>query len=161
MGPIEHTRYVLYSRLPPRRGIEALVDFSDRRPQIWTETCDPKVYRVHSVGTSDAEVTEGVSYAWSRERYDWSQPGIVTLDQLESNVALPGGRIRYSVLPFGEGSRIECDRRRIFRGIRGRLAGTVMVLLGAPILRRQLAVGLRRYERLTGPPSDIPGGVLG
>lgn len=149
MGPIEHTRYVLHSRLPPERVIEALVDFSDRRPRIWTETCDPKVYRVHRVGTSDAEVTEGVSYAWSRERYDWSEPGVVTLDQLDSNVAQAGGRIRYSVVPHDGGSRIECDRRRLFRGIRGRLAGTVMVLLGARILRRQLAVGLRRYERLT------------
>lgn len=148
MGPTERTRWVLDSELAAERVIEALVDFSPRREVIWKETCDPAVYRVHAVGHSWAEVTEGVSYAWSRERYDWSEPEVVTLTQLESNVAEPVGTIRYTVtgMPSG-GSRITCERYRVFRGVRGRVAGTFMVTAGRWILRRQFEASLRRVAR--------------
>ncbi len=125
MGPTERTHWQLDVPLSPERVMAALVDFSPRREVIWKETCDPAVYRVHAVGDTWADVTEGVSYAWSRERYDWSEPGLVTLTQLEGNIAVPVGTIRYAItqLPDG-GARIACERYREFRGLRGRLLGT-------------------------------------
>jgi hypothetical protein len=94
MGPSEHTRWQLDTSLTAGQVTAALVDFSPRREVIWKKTCDPAVYRVHGVGHTWAEATEGVSYAWSRERYDWSVPEVVTLTQLESNIAEPVGTIR-------------------------------------------------------------------
>jgi hypothetical protein len=145
MGPIEHTRWQLDTSLTADQVTAALVDFSARREVVWKETCDPAVYRAHAVGNDWAEVTEGVSYAWSRERYDWSMPGVVTLTQLESNIAEPVGTIRYAIssLPDG-GARIVCDRYRVFRGLRGRLMGTFMVLFGSRILRNQFRGSLKR-----------------
>ena len=145
MGPIERTRWQLDTPVSSDAVTGALVDFSPRRQVIWKETCDPAVYRVHAVGHSWAEVTEGVSYAWSRERYDWSVPEVVTLTQLEANIAEPVGRIRYTVSPLPEGgTRIVCERYRVFRGFRGRLLGTLMVLFGAPILRGQFRKSMDR-----------------
>ena len=147
MGPTEHTRWQLDVPLPPARVLAALVDFSPRREVIWRETCDPAVYRVHGVGDTWAEVTEGVAYAWSRERYDWSEPGVVTLTQLEANIAEPVGTIRYTVTPLPDGgARIVCDRYRVFRGPRGRVLGTFMVLFGARILRSQFRVAMDRVS---------------
>ena len=148
MGPTERTRWVLDYPLPAEAVRDALVDFSPSRELIWKETCDPAVYRVHSVGHSWAEVTEGVSYAWSRERYDWSEPEVVTVTQLESNIAEPVGIIRYTVagMPNG-GSRITCERYRVFRGPRGRVAGSLMVLAGRWILRYQFRIALDRVAR--------------
>jgi len=145
LGPIERTRWQLDTPVAAEAVIAALVDFSPRRQVIWKETCDPAVYRVHAVAHNWAEVTEGVSYAWSRERYDWSVPEVVTLTQLDSNIAEPVGTIRYAVsaLPEG-GTRIVCERYRVFRGSRGRLLGTVMVLFGASILRRQFQGSMGR-----------------
>jgi hypothetical protein len=145
MGPIEHTRWQLDTPLAADVVIAALVDFSARRQVIWKETCDPAVYRVHAVGHTWAEVTEGVSYAWSRERYEWSVPEVVTLTQLDANIAEPVGRIRYTVasLPDG-GARVVCERYRVFRGLRGRVLGTLMVLFGPQILRRQFQASLDR-----------------
>lgn len=145
MGPIEHTRWQLDTPLAAEVVIAALVDFSARREVIWKETCDPAVYRVHSVGHTWAEVTEGVSYAWSRERYDWSVPEVVTLTQLDSNIAAPVGRIHYNVasLPDG-GARVVCERYRVFRGLRGWVLGTFMVTFGPQILKRQFRVSLDR-----------------
>ena len=106
------------------------------------------MYQVHAVGDTWADVTEGVAYAWSRERYDWSHPGVVTLTQLEANIAEPVGTIRYTIsaLPDG-GARIVCDRYRVFRGPRGRLLGTFMMLFGGRILRSQFRIALRRVEK--------------
>jgi hypothetical protein len=145
MGPAEHTRWQLDTPLSMEAVTDVLVDFSPRREVVWKETCDPAVYRVHAVGDDWAEVTEGVSYACSRERYDWSLPGVVTLTQLESNIAEPVGTIRYAIssLPDG-GARIVCDRYRVFRGLRGRLMGTFMVLFGSGILRAQFRESLKR-----------------
>lgn len=148
MGPTERTHWELDSPLSIEAVTAALVDFSPRREVVWKETCDPAVYRVHAVGGDWAEVTEGVSYAWSRERYDWSVPGVVTLTQLESNIAEPVGTIRYAIssLPIG-GARIVCDRYRVFRGLRGRLMGTFMVLFGPRILRMQFRGSMERVAR--------------
>ena len=148
MGPTEHTRWQLDTPLAADVVISALIDFSPRRQVIWKETCDPAVYRVHAVGHTWAEVTEGVSYSWSRERYDWSVPEVVTLTQLDSNIAEPVGTIRYTVAsqPDG-GARIVCDRYRVFRGARGRVLGTFMVLFGPRILRMQFRESLKRVVK--------------
>lgn len=148
MGPTEHTRWELETALSAQAVTDALVDFSPRREVIWKETCDPAVYRVHGVGNTWAEVTEGVSHAWSRERYDWSEPGVVMLTQLDGNIVEPVGTIRYTIttLPDG-GSRIVCERYRRFRGGRGRMLGTFMVLLGPRVLRSQFRGSLERVLR--------------
>jgi hypothetical protein len=147
MGPTERTHWELDTPLAADVVMSALVDFSPRRQVIWKETCDPAVYRVHAVGDTWAEVTEGVSYAWSRERYDWSEPAVVTLTQLEANVAEPVGTIRYTVAPLPDGgARIVCERYRVFRGARGRALGTLMVVFGSRILRSQFRIALGRVE---------------
>jgi hypothetical protein len=128
--------------------IAALIDFSDDRARIWAETSHPAVYRVHGVGGTWAEVTEGVPFSWSRERYEWSTPGTITLDQIESNVAIPAdGWIAYTVTasPAGDGSQIHCDRTRSFRLTpRGLVVVAIMRTLGPRIFRRQFAISLRR-----------------
>jgi hypothetical protein len=151
MGPVERTRWQLDVPLAAETVIDALVDFSPRRAVVWKETCDPAVYRVHAVGNSWAEVTEGVSYAWSRERYDWSEPDVVTLTQVEANIAEPVGTIRYSISGQpGGGTRIVCERYRVYRGVRGRILGTFMVLFGPRVLRSQFLVAMQRVAREDG-----------
>jgi hypothetical protein len=141
----EHTTWVLDTLLPPASVVAALVEFGPDRPRIWNETTHPKVFRVHEVGPTWAIVTEGVPSAWSRERYDWSTAGRVSLGQLDSNVALPGGTITYTITPAGSGSRVTCDRIRSYRGTPdGLLAWAFMRLVGRLILRWQFARGLAR-----------------
>ncbi len=127
--------------------LEALIDFGPLRPRVWPETSHPRVYRVHRLAAHEAEVTEGTPTTWSRERYDWSDPGVVTLTQLESNVS-QNGFIRYRIVEDGAGTLIVCDRHREFYGVRGRVAGAVMTVFGAIILRRQLRSGIERSIRL-------------
>jgi hypothetical protein len=148
MGPTEHTHWELETLLSPMAVKGALVDFSPRRQVVWKETCHPAVYRVHAMGETWAEVTEGIRRAWSRERYDWSKAGIVTLTQLDSNIAEPVGTIRYTISPQdGGGAHVACERYRRFRGLNGRIRGTFMVAFGPRILRWQFRLGLDRVAR--------------
>ena len=141
----EHTTWMLKSDRSAEVVTSALVDFGPNRVAIWPETSHPRVYALHAVGPTWAEVTEGIPFSWSRERYDWSTPGRVVLDQLDSNVALPGGRIAYAITDSTGGCTVACDRRRRFRRTpRGLLAGTIMRLVGARILRWQFEKSLRR-----------------
>ena len=140
---------MLRLELPPDAVLQALVDFSPERQRVWRETSHPAVYRIHEVRETQADVTEGIPFSWSRERYDWSRPGIVTLTQLESNVAR-NGTITYEIEPDGSGSRITCTRHREFFGARGRVAGTVMRLIGPVVLKRQLRAGLERSRQPLG-----------
>jgi len=146
-GPLEDMRYELTISASSADVLLALTDFGPMRPQIWPETSHPRVYRIHEAGEVTADVTEGVPQAWSRERYDWSQPGIVTLTQIDSNVSR-NGRIRYWLTPSSTGTHIVCERHREFYGLRGSLAGTLMNAVGAQILRRQLRSGIERSGRL-------------
>lgn len=148
-GPSERTHWELEHALPPDGVLAALVDFSERRSSIWIETSHLAVYRVHAVGPDWADVTEGIPAAWSRERYDWSVPGLVILSQLAGNIVESMGTIRYRIEARGGdgGSHITCDRERHYRGdLNSRLRGALMQTAGGPILRRQFRLGLDRWE---------------
>lgn len=87
-------------------------------------------------------------FTWSRERYDWSQPGVVRLTQTDSNVAVPVGTIEYRLTDTPAGCHITCERLRKFMPTpRGRIAHLIMTRFGARLLRSQLRAGFDRYER--------------
>src|SRR5262245_53630483 len=105
----------------PERVIGALTDFSSKRLQLWPNL-DGK-YEPEGYGGTSAAVTEGSAAfggVWERSHYDWSRPGTVRIDVLESNTFEPGSYWLYQVTPKpGGGSHVhmEFDRRpRNFKG---------------------------------------------
>jgi hypothetical protein len=136
--------------VPPDRFIAALTDFSDRRPDLWPGL-DTKFFKVHRVGDTWAEVTEGTDVlggVWARERYDWSQPGIVRLTLLDSADFEPGTVTEYRVTPAaGGGCHVVVDFRRIARSLRGRLVGVLVQVAGARRFQGELRTALDRLGR--------------
>jgi hypothetical protein len=131
----------------PKRVIDALLDFSDRRPDIWPGLAR-EFYEVYSVGETSAEIREGSSKpikVWARERYDWSVPGVVRWDVLDSNFCLPGSYVEVRVEPKqGGGSHVELEWNRTPSNAKGRLAVGVMKVAGPSILRSYMTKTLRR-----------------
>ena len=129
------------------RFIAALTDFSDRRPELWPGL-DTKFYRVHQVGDTWAEVTEGTDVlggVWGHERYDWSQPGLVRLTLLDSADFRPGTTIDYRVTPGARGGcHVAVDFQRIAKSLRGRFVGAVVQLTGARRFAGELRTALSR-----------------
>jgi Polyketide cyclase / dehydrase and lipid transport len=137
------------TQVPAQRFIAALTDFSPARAEVWPNI-DAEHLTVHEVGDDWAEVTEGSSFAggvWERNRYDWSQPGTVRVQTLESNTWRPGSSWRYRVEPAGTGSRIQVtvDRRPLTP--KGRLVAALLVVLGRRVLRRDLERVLATLDR--------------
>jgi hypothetical protein len=143
------TRIVLDldSPCPAKRVIEALTDFSDRRPEVWPGLAK-EFFEVYSVGETSAEVREGSTMpikVWARERYDWSTPGTVRWTVMESNFCTPGSGVAVSVTEGRDGgSHVHLEWERHPSNARGRVAIVFMRLAGRQILRNYLGGVLTR-----------------
>src|SRR6266705_3036014 len=90
----------------PERVQAALLDFSERRPEMWPGI-EPSLYEVYSVGETSAEIKEGSKLpgttVWARERYDWSTPGLITWTVEESNFCAPGSHVSAAIARRSDG----------------------------------------------------------
>ena len=124
------------TNIPPELIRRALLDFTDRRPDIWPQL-DRKTYRVHWVGDTEAEVTEGSPFpkVWSREHYDWSHPTTITWTAVESNFCVPGSHIAMDIAPDGSGgSKVAVNWDRTAANLRGRINLAVVAAGGNRLL---------------------------
>jgi hypothetical protein len=142
-------QFTATTSVSPEDVLAACVDFSARRPEIWT-SIDPKVYRVLSLGETSAEVIEGsvvMGGVWARERYDWST-GRVRAEVVESNIFKPGSSWELRVRPGKDGgSDIEWISDRQMKGLKGGLTALIMKPLGKKLLAKNLATTLAILER--------------
>jgi hypothetical protein len=81
----------------PGQVLQALTDFSERRPRIWHRTLDPTAYELLELGDTWAiarESTAGSPF-WVVERYDWSDPTVVRWVDVETSWGgLGSGQVR-------------------------------------------------------------------
>ena len=127
------------SDVPAETVLSAITDFTDARPKLWPNI-DPGVYKVHDLGHDWADVTEGSKIAggvWAHERYDWSVPGVVRATVQESNI-FRSGFWEMKITATGEATRIEILQDRQAKGLKGRLLGAMMVLMGRRVYRQGL-----------------------
>jgi len=129
------------SPLGPEAVVANLVDFGERRPALWP-AIDPSVYRVHGVGEGWAEVTEGSAVfggIWARERYEWSEPGVVQATIQDSNFWHPGGTWTLRAEPGPDsGSRLTVVRDRRAKNAKARVLESLMRVAGARMLAGEL-----------------------
>lgn len=138
----------LETSVAPDRVRAALLDFSDRRTELWPGI-EPSLYHVYSVGTTTAEVKEGSRMpgmaVWAVEHYDWSDPELVTWTVRESNFCAPGSYVsaRITGRPGG-GSRVHVVWNRRPTSFGGRVAALlIMATRGAPV-----AASFRRTAKM-------------
>jgi hypothetical protein len=147
--------------LRPEQVRAALLDFSERRPEIWP-SITPRLYEVRTVGESTAEVKEGTRLAgrdfWEVARYDWSDPATVRWTVLESNFCKPGSFLTATLERLDDGgTRVRIHWERTGSTPFGRFACRLIVLTrGKPVAEsfRKAFRGLERdagsAERATG-----------
>ncbi|HJR46056.1 MAG TPA: hypothetical protein VJ927_10675 [Actinomycetota bacterium] len=139
------------SRLSPDQVVQALTDFSPRRPQMWTGITS-SYYEVHSVGDSEAHVREGTKQGpldvWAKEHYDWSTPGVVSWTVEESNFCTPGSYVKATITPRDDGgSDIRCEWERTPTTFMTRLVFVMLKLTGGKAIEASMRKGLANYER--------------
>jgi hypothetical protein len=130
---------------PPDAVREALLDFSERRPDLWPGLPADQ-YKVYEVGETWAEIREGYrGQIWVRERYDWSVPGKVRLTVVDSGFAKPGGYVVVDIEPAaGGGSALHITWVRWGKGVFGKLFVGLMALTRGAAIRRSFQMGLAR-----------------
>jgi hypothetical protein len=131
--------------LTPDAVTDALTDFGPRRLELWPNL-DAKLFKLHSVDGSQADVTEGSSFLggiWERLHYDWSTPDQVRLDVLEGNATKPGSFWEYRMRRVAEDRTevsLEVDRRG--RGAKGALLVVLLRVFGKKIFAADLRKSL-------------------
>ena len=69
----------------PEQYVAGLTDFGPGRAELFGNSADGDL-EVHSVGATEADVTEGSGGVWERLQYDWSDPKRVVLTTTDSNL---------------------------------------------------------------------------
>lgn len=141
--------------LPPEQVIGALLDFSERRPEVWPGL-EPSLYEVYSVGDTEAEIKEGSKLPgakfWAREHYDWSTPGTVTWTVRDSNFSAPGSYVSATVTPKGGGgSHIHVVWDRTPTSFVGRLVMAVIRRTKGKPVAASIKKALDKLERSANP----------
>ena len=68
----------------PEQYVAGLTDFGPGRAELFGNSADSYL-KVHSMGATEADVTEGSGGVWERLHYDWSDPDRVVLTTTDSN----------------------------------------------------------------------------
>jgi hypothetical protein len=143
-GKEEHMARIQFEVESPREPdvvLAALVDFSERRPELWP-AIDPEVYRVHEASPSSALVTEGTDVMggiWATELYEWNGSGTVRATIQESNYWHPGGTWELAAAPRkGGGSTLTVTRDRRGKNAKARVFELMMRFMGARVLAKEL-----------------------
>jgi hypothetical protein len=131
---------------PPEAIRSALLDFSERLPELWPGLPQAQ-YEVYEVGDTWAEIREGYRgpISW-RERYDWSVPGRIEWTAVDSGFGTPGSYVVWEIeLAEGGGSRHHIIWDRQGKSVFGKLFVALMVLTQGVAIRRSFEMGLARF----------------
>jgi hypothetical protein len=132
--------------LTPSQYIAGLTDFSPGRDKVFSNSADDYL-KVHRVGPTDADVTEGSGRVWERLHYDWSNPERVVLTTTDSNVW--GGASGY-VYTFGRApdgaTVVNVDITRQGKNAKGHLLAVVLGSVGRGVLKKSFVNSVRAIE---------------
>jgi hypothetical protein len=137
--------------LPPQRVREALLDFSQRRPNVWPGL-ERSLYEVYSVGEATADVKEGSKMpgmtVWARERYDWSVPDVIRWTVQDSNFCTPGSYVAATLRARQDGgTRVHIEWERTGTSRAGRLAVHIITLTKGRPIAASMKKGFDKLER--------------
>jgi len=152
------THVTATTTVAPAAFVAALTDFSAHRGEVFGNS-DASFYKVHELGPTWADVTEGSNVAggtWQRLRYDWSTPNKVRLDVLDGNKFGKGGWWLYDVSPDGSGSRIDLTVHRAPLTFTARLLDWFLIGYGRVFHGRDLRRTLRKLEEASPPTAEPP-----
>jgi hypothetical protein len=132
----------------PEQLLAALIDFGPGRSKIWGNSADDYL-KVHSRGTSDADVTEGSGGVWERLHYDWSDRDRVVMKTTDSNIW--GGRSGH-IYTFTRRSDGKTDVDAVVvregKNLKGWALGLVLGTVGRGVLRTAFEKTVKAIEAL-------------
>src|SRR6185503_7194654 len=134
----------------PEQFIAGLTDFGPGRQKLFGNSAD-EYLKVHSLGRTEADVTEGSSGIWERLHYDWSDPTRVVMKTTDSNTW--GGRsghvYTFTRRPDGM-TDLDAVVVRDGKTLKGRILGFVLGTIGKGVLKKAFQDSVNAIEARNG-----------
>jgi hypothetical protein len=132
--------------LTPEQYIAGLTDFGPGRSKVFGNSAD-EYLKVHQLGSTQADVTEGSGGVWERLQYDWSDPQHVVLTTTDSNVWGGDSGYTYTFTRRPDGSTdIDVVIVREGKNLKGRLLGFVLGTVGKGVLEKAFVNSVKAIE---------------
>jgi hypothetical protein len=130
----------------PEQFVAGLTDFGPGRSKLFGNSAD-EYLKVHHLGRSDADVTEGSGGIWERLHYDWSDPNRVVMATTDSNTwgGRSGHTYTFTRRPDG---RTDLDAVVVREGktLKGRVLGVVLGTVGKRVLESAFRNSVKAIE---------------
>ena len=132
--------------LTPQQYIAGLTDFGPGRSKLFGNSAD-EYLKVHHLGQSEADVTEGSGGIWERLHYDWSDPNHVVLTTTDSNMWGGASGHTYNFTRHPDGTTdVDLAVVREGKNLKGRLLGFVLRTIGRSILEKAFENSVKAIE---------------
>jgi hypothetical protein len=132
--------------LTPEQYVAGLTDFGPGRSKLFGNSAD-EYLKVHQLGRTWADVTEGSGGVWERLHYDWSDPNHIVLTTTDSNLwgGESGHTYSFTRQPNGT-TDIDVDVVREGKNFKGRLLGFVLGTIGRVVLEKAFQNSVKALE---------------
>src|SRR6202790_1773622 len=136
--------------LTPEQYIAGLTDFGPGRSKRFGNSADDYL-KVHHLGPSQADVTEGSRGIWERLHYDWADPNPVGLTTTDSNVwgGASGHTYTFTRRPDGT-TDIDVVVVRNGKNFKGRLLGFILGTIGKGVLEKAFVNSVKAIQARNG-----------
>jgi hypothetical protein len=133
----------------PEQYVAGLTDFGPGRAELFGNSADDYL-QVHSMGATEADVTEGSGGIWEREHYNWSDPDRVVVTTTDSNAWGGASGHTYQFRRNADGTTdIDYDVVRDGKNLKGRFLGVVLHTVGKSKLEKAFAGSVKAIEART------------
>jgi len=133
----------------PEQFVAALTYFGPERQTLFPNSQDENL-EVHSLGTDEADVTEGTGPIWERLHYDWHDSQRIVIEVTDSNVFGGDSGYTYTLQPRPDGmTDVDVDIVREGKNLRGRAISAVLGTVGKRSLGKSFAATVDAVEART------------
>jgi hypothetical protein len=145
--------------LTPEQYVAGLTDFGPGRSKLFGNSTD-EYMKVHSLGPTQADVTEGSGGIWERLLYNWSDPNHVVLTTTDSNTWGGASSHTYNFTRRSDGKTdIDVVVVRDGKNLKGWLLGLVVGTVGKGVLEKAFANSVKAIEERSGTTRSMAAGA--
>jgi hypothetical protein len=140
--------------LTPEQYIAGLTDFGPGRSKLFGNSAD-EYMKVHNLGRTQADVTEGSGGIWERLLYDWSDPNHVVLKTTDSNTWGGASGHTYNFTRRADGKTdINVVVVRDGKNLKGWILGLVVGTIGKSVLEKAFVNSVKAIEARSAAARD-------
>lgn len=132
--------------LSPEQFVAGLTDFGPGRSKVFSKSADDYL-KVHHLGSTEADVTEGSGGVWERLHYDWTNPARVVLTTTDSNTwgGASGYVYTFTRLP-NDLTDVNVVIVREGKNAKGRILALVLGTVGKGVLGKAFVGSVKAIE---------------